>query len=59
MTHINNSLSGSSQLSGAFLDAIAWDVIRGNYGNGQDRIDRLGSDYRAVQDRVNQLLGYR
>jgi RHS repeat-associated protein len=41
------------------LDDVANDVIRGKYGNGQDRIDRLedaGYNYRSVQDRVNQIL---
>lgn len=41
------------------IDEIAREVIRGDWGNGQDRKDRLtaaGYDYDAVQARVNQLL---
>ena len=41
------------------LDAIAREVIRGLWGNGQERVARLtaaGYDARAVQARVNQLL---
>ena len=38
---------------------LAWDVIRGEYGNGKDRIRELteaGDDYQTVQNRVNQLM---
>jgi len=41
------------------LDDITRQVIRGNWGNGQDRINRLtaaGYDARAVQARVNEML---
>lgn len=41
------------------VDEIAKEVIRGNWGNGQDRVKRLtaaGYDAKAVQARVNQLL---
>lgn len=31
-------------------------MIRGEYGNGEERKRRLGSLYSAVQARVNQLL---
>lgn len=39
------------------LDAIAQAVIRGEYGNGDERRRRLGARYAEVQARVNQLLG--
>lgn len=39
------------------LDAIAQAVLRGEYGNGDERKRRLGSRYNEVQARVNQLLG--
>lgn len=39
------------------LDALAQAVIRGEYGNGDERKRRLGSRYNEVQARVNQLLG--
>ena len=41
------------------IDDIAWEVIHGDWGNGQERKDRLteaGYNYREVQDRVNELL---
>ncbi|WP_291454566.1 hypothetical protein [Abiotrophia sp. HMSC24B09] len=41
------------------ITAVAWDVIRGEYGNGEERVRELteaGYDYQTVQDRVNQLL---
>lgn len=41
------------------ITAVAWDVIRGEYGNGEERIRELteaGYDYQTVQNRVNQLL---
>lgn len=44
---------------GPSLDDVARAVIRGDYGNGEERRRRLtaaGYDYNAVQARVNQLL---
>lgn len=38
------------------IDKIARDVIRGLYGNGEERKKKLGSKYNAVQKRVNELL---
>ena len=41
------------------LDEIAKEVIRGNYGNGEERKKRLaaaGYDYATVQKRVNEML---
>lgn len=41
------------------IDEIAHEVIRGLWGNGQDRKDRLtkaGYDYSTVQKRVNELI---
>ena len=41
------------------IDDIAREVIRGSWGNGKDRKNRLeaaGYNYRDVQNRVNQLL---
>lgn len=41
------------------VDEIAREVIRGEWGNGSDRRQRLeaaGYDYDAVQDRVNAIL---
>lgn len=35
---------------------LAQAVIRGDYGNGEERRRRLGSFYDAVQARVNEIL---
>ena len=37
------------------VDALAWAVIRGEYGNGQERKEKLSDLYDIVQNRVNQL----
>lgn len=37
------------------IDTLAWRVIRGDFGNGQDRKNALGEDYDEVQERVNEL----
>lgn len=39
------------------LEALADAVIRGDYGNGQDRINALGDKYDAVMAIVNARLG--
>lgn len=41
------------------VDELAREVIRGNWGNGQERKNRLaaaGYDYKTIQARVNALL---
>ena len=38
------------------IDALADAVIRGDYGNGEERKLRLGANYAAVQQRVNEKL---
>ena len=38
------------------IEQAALDVIAGKYGNGQERKDMLGKNYKPVQDRVNWLL---
>lgn len=38
------------------LDKLANAVISGKYGNGQDRMKKLGKKYDKVQHRVNQIL---
>ncbi len=45
--------------SGKTVDELAREVIRGLWGNGTERKNRLteaGYDYNAVQKRVNELL---
>ncbi|SFE14051.1 N-acetylmuramoyl-L-alanine amidase [Peptostreptococcaceae bacterium pGA-8] len=55
-----NDLCGVTSVSpGKSLDEVAREVIRGDWGNGQDRFNRLaqaGYNVQAVQARVNQLL---
>ena len=48
---------GASATSGGVdIDALARAVIRGDYGNGEERKRRLGANYAAVQKRVNEML---
>lgn len=52
---VNEILLGSG--SGSMdVDAMARAVIRGDYGNGEERKRRLGSYYSIVQRRVNEML---
>ena len=57
---MNEIISGtSSKSSGKSIDTLAREVIRGDWGNGQDRkkrLERAGYDYNAVQRRVNEIL---
>lgn len=48
--------SSSGSTSPVDIDALARAVIRGDYGNGETRKQRLGSLYSAVQKRVNEML---
>lgn len=60
---VNELLYGSNAPSPSpskSVDAIAREVIRGDWGNGADRKTRLesaGYSYSAVQERVNMILG--
>lgn len=45
------------QLFAKSIDDLAKETIRGNYGNGEERKKKLGSNYSAVQARVNEMLG--
>lgn len=52
--------SGASVSTLKSIDEIAREVIRGDWGNGADRRNRLtsaGYDYATVQSKVNELLG--
>lgn len=58
---VNEILSGksSSQSNVKSIDTLAREVVRGDWGNGDDRknrLERAGYDYNAVQRRVNELL---
>lgn len=38
------------------IEILAKEVIRGNFGNGQERKDLLGENYEEIQKRVNELI---
>lgn len=39
------------------IDELAEEVLQGLWGNGDERKEKLGDKYNAVQDRVNEMLG--
>lgn len=56
---VNEKLGADGSAPSKSIDEIANEVIRGDWGNGEDRKQRLASagyDYRTVQNRVNELL---
>ncbi|RJV72742.1 hypothetical protein DWY90_07820 [Coprococcus sp. AF27-8] len=57
---VNAILGGTNTSSPSkSIDVIAREVIRGDWGNGQDRKNRLtaaGYSYHEVQKRVNEIL---
>ena len=38
------------------VENLAKEVIRGNFGNGQERKDLFGENYEEIQKRVNELM---
>lgn len=38
-------------------DKLVTEVLKGNYGNGPERVKKLGKHYSEVQKRINELLG--
>lgn len=48
--------NSDGSLSNKDIENLANEVIKGNFGNGQDRKDLLGDDYQQVQDLVNDKL---
>lgn len=56
---VNLALQGSQINDTKTIDALACEVIQGDWGNGEERKERLeaaGYDYDAVQQRVNEIL---
>ena len=49
--NVNNSVDNTQS-----IEELARAVIRGDYGNGQERKNRLGNLYNKVQARVNEIL---
>ena len=57
---VNLALQGSLINDIKTMNALAYEVIQGDWGNGEERKERLeaaGYDYDAVQQRVNEILG--
>lgn len=55
----NGNIIYPAQVNKKSIDELAREVIRGLWGNGQDRKNKLiaaGYDYTVVQNRVNELL---
>ena len=55
---VNLVLQGSQNNNTHMIDDIAHEVIQGDWGNGEERKERLeaaGYDYDAVQQRVNEI----
>ena len=50
----NSSTSGNTVIPGS-KEQKALDVIRGIYGNGQVRKDKLGAEYAEIQKLVNEM----
>ena len=56
---VNLALQGSQINDTKTIDTLAYEVIQGDWGNGEERKERLeaaGYDYDAVQQRVNEIL---
>ena len=56
---VNLVLQGSQINDTKTMDALAYEVIQGDWGNGEERKERLeaaGYDYDAVQQKVNEIL---
>ena len=52
---VPSSMSNSVTNVSNDIEAEAMKVIRGDYGIGQERKDKLGSKYQTIQSRVNEL----
>lgn len=50
------SKDSKMDLSEKDIDNLAKEVIRGNFGNGQERRDLLGENYEEIQKKVNELM---
>lgn len=51
---MNSGTSGNPVILGS-IEQKAFDVIRGKYGNGQVRKDKLGAEYAKIQKLVNEM----
>lgn len=56
---VNEKMGASTPTPSKSIDELANEVIRGEWGNGSERKQRLanaGHDYSAIQNRVNAIL---
>lgn len=51
----NKQYSSQASLPISLLEQKAKEVIRGNYGNGIERKQKLGDQYVEIQDKVNEM----
>lgn len=56
MTDLLKGNNTKIDLSANDVENLAKEVIRGNFGNGQERKDLLGENYAEIQKRVNELM---
>lgn len=56
MTDLLKQGRSKIDLSANDIENLAKEVIRGNFGNGQERKDLLGENYQEIQNRVNELM---
>ena len=57
---VNELMGAKTTVSSKSIDELAREVIAGNWGNGQDRKDRLtaaGYNYSEIQNKVNEMMG--
>ncbi len=52
---LTNSSEKSGNNVGGDVETNARRVIRGDFGNGQERKDKLGSSYSEIQGKVNEM----
>lgn len=63
--YTDNAVSNKKQASGKSIDEVAHEVIAGTWGNDNpygyrsSQLTKYGYDAKAVQDRVNEILGYK
>lgn len=51
----NNGHNNFEQIATEQIEEMAIQVIRGDYGNGEERKNKLGSEYKVIQKRVNEM----
>ncbi len=56
MDDVKSTKSKAGKLASEDVDALAKEVIRGNFGNGKTRKDLLGENYKEIQKKVNEML---